>query len=49
MNDTILIIGGVIAIIVLTGGAGWLWRTATRRGKSQASAASTGSYINRDG
>ncbi len=35
MNDTILIVGGVIAIIVLMGGAGWIYRTAFRRGKNR--------------
>lgn len=38
MNDMVLIIGGVIVIVVMLGGAGWLWKTAFRRGASKGTA-----------
>lgn len=39
MNDTFLIAGGVIAIIVIAGGGGWLYRTAFRKGANSKAAA----------
>ncbi|MDA1189819.1 MAG: hypothetical protein O2854_09135 [Chloroflexi bacterium] len=36
MNDTILIIGGVLAIVFLLGGGGWLMRKMFNLGKHAA-------------
>ena len=32
MNDSILIVGGIVALIVIAGGGGWLYRFAFKRG-----------------
>jgi len=38
MNDTIMIVGGVLILIVMAFGAGTIWRLATRRAKSTPAA-----------
>ena len=32
MNDMVLIVGGIVALIVIAGGGGWLYRFAFKRG-----------------
>ena len=32
MNDMVLIVGGIVALIVIAGGGGWLYRFALMRG-----------------